>query len=94
MMPESLCPKIGYLVTILEFVDVTKDSFNRPAEKMKEIPASDCGKCHVHLSVPRSGYTRGETIPISIIVGTSSSCVRKDAFVVDFIRKVKIQTAK
>ncbi|KAG1138149.1 hypothetical protein G6F37_007281 [Rhizopus arrhizus] len=78
MMPESLCPKIEYPVTILEFVDVTKDSFNRPAEKMKEIPASDCGKCHVHLSVPRSG----------------SSCVRKDALVVDFIRKVKIQTAK
>ncbi|KAI9279786.1 hypothetical protein BY458DRAFT_12083 [Sporodiniella umbellata] len=94
MMLESLCPKIEYPVTILEYVDVTKDTFNRPVDKEKVVSAANCGQCRVQLSVPRSGYTRGETVAATIVVGTNSSYVRKNALIVDLIRKIKIQTAK
>ncbi|RCH91849.1 hypothetical protein CU098_002056, partial [Rhizopus stolonifer] len=90
MMPESLCPKIEYPVTILEFVDVTKATYSQ----RKEVSSASPGKCNVQLSVPRSGYTRGETIAVSVVVTTSSSYVRKDALTIDLIRRVKIQTAK
>lgn len=94
MLPEGLCPRIEYPINILEYVDVTKDNFNRPIEKQKEVTTANYGKCQVRLSVPRSGYTRGETVPVSIIVGTGSSYVRKDGLIVELIRKVKIQTSK
>lgn len=59
MMPESLCPKIEYPVLVLEYVDVTKDTFVKSIEKQKEVLTSNNGKCHAKLSVPRNGFTRG-----------------------------------
>lgn len=59
MVPESLCPKIEYPVLVLEYVDVTKDSYVKPVEKQKEVVTSNNGKCHAKLSVPRNGFTRG-----------------------------------
>ena len=60
MMPESLCPKLEYPVSVMEYVDVTKDNFTKTIEKQKEVLTSNNGKCHAKLSVPRSGYTRGK----------------------------------
>lgn len=94
MMPESLCPKIEYPVLVLEFVDVTKDSYAKPVEKQKEVITSKNRKCHAKLSVPRNGFTRGETIPVNIIVNTFESFVKKESLVIDLIRKVKIQTSR
>ncbi|KAF1804147.1 hypothetical protein FB192DRAFT_1371429 [Mucor lusitanicus] len=93
MMPESLCPKIEYPVLVLEYVDVTKDNFTRPLEKQKQVVTSQI-KCHTKLSVPRTGFTRGETIPVNIVVNTFQTFVKKEALVVDLVRKVKISTAK
>ncbi|CEP09870.1 hypothetical protein [Parasitella parasitica] len=93
MMPESLCPKIEYPVLVLEYVDVTKDSFTRPLEKQKQAVASHI-KCQAKLSVPRTGFTRGETVPVNVVVNTFQSFVKKEALVIDLVRKVKIQTSK
>lgn len=93
MMPESLCPKIEYPVLVLEYVDVTKDNFARPLEKQKQVVTSLI-KCHTKLSIPRTGFTRGETIPVNIVVNTFQTFVKKEALVVDLVRKVKISTAK
>ncbi|KAL9543652.1 hypothetical protein MBANPS3_008011 [Mucor bainieri] len=93
MMPESLCPKIEYPVLVLEYVDVTKDSFTKPLEKQKQVVTSQI-KCHTKLSVPRTGFTRGETIPVNIVVNTFQAFVKREALVVDLVRKVKISTAK
>lgn len=63
MMPESLCPKTEYPVLVMEYVDVTRDNFVRPSERQKEVMTSN-GKCHAKLSVPRTGFTRGNLIYI------------------------------
>ncbi|KAI8637021.1 hypothetical protein BD408DRAFT_425266, partial [Parasitella parasitica] len=93
MMPESLCSKIEYPVLVLEYVDVTKDNFTKPLEKQKQTTASHI-KCHAKLSVPRTGFTRGETVPVNIVVNTFQSFVKKEALVIDLVRKVKVQTSK
>lgn len=93
MMPESLCPKIEYPVLVLEYVDVTKDNFTRPLEKQKQVVTAQT-KCHVKLTIPRTGYTRGESIPVNIVVNTFQGFVKKEALVIDLVRKVKIQTSK
>lgn len=94
MMPESLCPKVDYPVLLLEYIDVTKDTFTKPVERQKEVVTVQNGKCHAKLSVPRSGFTRGETIPVNIIVNTSQSVIQKDAIIIELVRKVKIQTPR
>lgn len=92
MVPESLCPKIEYPVLVLEYVDVTKDNYVKPLEAQKEVVGSN--RCHIKISVPRTGFTRGETVPVNMVVNTFQSFVKEDALVVDLIRKVKIQSNK
>ncbi|KAI7882319.1 uncharacterized protein EV154DRAFT_568175 [Mucor mucedo] len=93
MMPESLCPKIEYPVLVMEYVDVTRDNFVRPSERQKEVMTSK-GKCHAKLSVPRTGFTRGETIPVNIVVNTFAGFVKKESLVIELVRKVKIQSPR
>ncbi|KAL9548415.1 hypothetical protein PS6_006632 [Mucor atramentarius] len=93
MMPESLCPKIEYPVLVLEYVDVTSHNFTKPLEKQKQVVTSHI-KSHTKLSIPRTGFTRGETIPVNIVVNTFQTFVKKEALVVDLVRKVKISTSK
>jgi hypothetical protein len=92
MVPESLCPKIEYPVLVLEYVDVTKGNFVKPLEKQKEVVGLN--RCHVKISVPRTGFTRGETVPVNIVVNTFQNFVRKDSLIIELVRKVKIQSAK
>ncbi|KAI9486650.1 MAG: hypothetical protein EXX96DRAFT_49435 [Benjaminiella poitrasii] len=94
MMPESLCPKFEYPVLVLEHIDVTKSPFVNAIEKQKEAVTVRNGKCHIKLSGPRSGYTRGETIPVNVVVSTSQKFVKKDSLVIDLIRRVTIRTSK
>ncbi|KAI7898787.1 COPI associated protein-domain-containing protein [Cokeromyces recurvatus] len=94
MMPESLCPKIEYPMIVLEHIDVTRESFVNSVEKQKEIRTVRNGPCNIKLSIPRSGYTRGETIPVNVVITTFQKFVKKNSLVIDLIRKVKIQTTK
>lgn len=62
MLPESLCPKVEYVVLLLEFIDIGKDQFKVPQEKSLDImlpQAKYNQKCMVRASMPRLGFTRG-----------------------------------
>ncbi|RCH92953.1 hypothetical protein CU098_009452, partial [Rhizopus stolonifer] len=93
MVPESLCPKVEYPVLVLECVDVTKDNFVKPLERQKQV-AFNNGQCQIKLTVPRTGFTRGETVPVNVIVNTSQSFVKKEAISINLVRKVKIKTSR
>jgi hypothetical protein len=58
MIPESLCPKTEYDVSILEFIDIQTSQFNVPQEKVQPIFISN-QKCIVKASISRLGFTRG-----------------------------------
>ncbi|KAI8354656.1 hypothetical protein BD560DRAFT_438176 [Blakeslea trispora] len=94
MVPESLCPQVAYPVLILECIDVTKEPYIKPLEEQKLFVLPDDNKCHVKLSLPRIGYTRGETIPVNLIINTSQSFVCKKAIVIDLVRKMETNTGK
>lgn len=62
MLPESLCPKAEYVVSLLEYIDIETPQFKIPQEKYIDImlPSAKYNqKCMVKASVPRLGFTRG-----------------------------------
>ncbi|KAI8973464.1 hypothetical protein BDF20DRAFT_654068 [Mycotypha africana] len=91
MMPESLCPRIEYPVLVLEHIDITTPSRSAIAEKQKDYLN---GQFTMKLNIPRSGYTRGETIPVNLIISTKSKFVKKDCLVIELLRKVRLRTNK
>lgn len=69
MIPESLCPKVEYAVSLLEYIDIEKDQFKIPQEKSQDImlpKAKYNQKCMVRASMPRLGFTRGNKAEIYI----------------------------
>jgi hypothetical protein len=62
MLPESLCPKVEYVVSLLEYIDIEKAQFKVPQEKSQDImlpQAKYNQKCMAKASMPRLGFTRG-----------------------------------
>lgn len=62
MLPESLCPKVEYPVSLLEYIDIEKAQFKVPQEKSQDIMlphAKYNQKCMVKAAMPRLGFTRG-----------------------------------
>lgn len=62
MLPESLCPKVEYVVSFLEYIDIEKSEFKVPQEKCIDIMLPNAKynqKCMVKASMPRLGFTRG-----------------------------------
>jgi hypothetical protein len=62
MLPESLCPKVDYVVSLLEYIDIEKEQFKVPQEKSQDImlpQAKYNQKCMVRASMTRRGFTRG-----------------------------------
>ncbi|KAI8887953.1 hypothetical protein K501DRAFT_330186 [Backusella circina FSU 941] len=94
MMPETLCPKVEYPLTILELIDVTEPPYSSHQEVFKDGVTYSHGTCSIRLSTQRRGYTRGETIPVNLVVNTPKDFVKKDALQVDLIRKIKLNTAR
>ncbi|OBZ87864.1 Arrestin domain-containing protein 2 [Choanephora cucurbitarum] len=94
MVPESLCPQVVYPVVILECIDITREVHAKPLEEQKLFVLPDNHKCHIKLSLPRTGYTRGETIPVNVIVNTSQSFVHKEGIAIDLVRKMETHTVK
>jgi hypothetical protein len=62
MVPESLCPKVDYAVSLLEYIDIDTPQFLVPQEKIEDVMLSHAKynqKCMVRVSMPRFGFTRG-----------------------------------
>lgn len=63
MLLESLCPKVDYVVSLLEYIDIEREQFKIPQEKSQDLmlpQAKYNQKCMVRASMPRLGFTRGE----------------------------------
>ncbi|ORZ10569.1 hypothetical protein BCR42DRAFT_358066 [Absidia repens] len=97
MVPESLCSKVSYSVPILELVDVTKMPFIKPQEKSMDIllPGAKYNKkCQTTASMPRFGYTRGEILPLKIVINHFEAFSKQNALEVELVRTVEIRTQK
>ncbi|GAA5806237.1 hypothetical protein HPULCUR_011768 [Helicostylum pulchrum] len=97
MLPESLCPKVEYVVLLLEFIDIGKDQFKVPQEKSLDImlpQAKYNQKCMVRASMPRLGFTRGDIVPLKVIIDHFTSFSRKDGVTIDLVRTVEIRTTR
>ncbi|KAI9308130.1 hypothetical protein BJ944DRAFT_260804 [Cunninghamella echinulata] len=97
MVPESLCSKVVYTVPILEKIDVTCAQFIKPQEKSMDVllPGGKYNqKCQTIVSIPRFGYTRGEIVPLKIIVNHFEPYTRQNALEVELVRIVEIRTQK
>ncbi|KAI8081380.1 uncharacterized protein BX664DRAFT_340245 [Halteromyces radiatus] len=97
MVPESLCAKVSYTVPILELIDVTKTPFINSQEKSMDIllPGAKYNKkCQTTASMPRFGYTRGEIVPLKIVINHFEAFSLQNALEVELVRTVEIRTQK
>ncbi|KAL0135437.1 hypothetical protein V8B55DRAFT_1591101 [Mucor lusitanicus] len=97
MIPESLCPKVEYAVSLLEYIDIEKDQFKVPQEKSQDImlpKAKYNQKCMVRASMPRLGFTRGDIVPLKVNIDHFTSFSRKNGVTVDLVRTVEIRTSR
>ncbi|CAO3606998.1 unnamed protein product [Mucor fragilis] len=97
MIPESLCPKVEYAVSLLEYIDIEKDQFRIPQEKSQDImlpKAKYNQKCMVRASMPRLGFTRGDIVPLKVNIDHFTSFSRKNGVTVDLVRTVEIRTSR
>ncbi|KAI8642870.1 hypothetical protein BD408DRAFT_443070 [Parasitella parasitica] len=97
MIPESLCPKVEYAVSLLEYIDIEKDQFKIPQEKSQDMmlpKAKYNQKCMVRASMPRLGFTRGDIVPLKVNIDHFTSYARKNGVTVDLVRTVEIRTSK
>ncbi|KAF7724802.1 hypothetical protein EC973_000759 [Apophysomyces ossiformis] len=97
MVPETLCSKAEYNVPILEFIDVTSPRYSAYQEKTAEMSlpkAKPDQHCQIRVSIPRLGFTRGEIIPVNLVLTHYQEFQSKQAIQVDLLRVVDIRTAK
>ncbi|KAI8981880.1 hypothetical protein BDF20DRAFT_818293 [Mycotypha africana] len=97
MIPESLCPRMEYYVHLLEFIDIEQAQFKISQERCQDMmlpKAKYNEKCMVRASIPRLGFTRGDIIPVKVLVDHFTSCHRKNSILVDLVRTVEIRTSK
>ncbi|KAI7902341.1 uncharacterized protein BX663DRAFT_552272 [Cokeromyces recurvatus] len=96
MIPEPLCPKIDYTVSLLEFIDIEQKQFKIPQEKSQDVMLPDAKynqKCMVTASIPRLGFTRGDIVPLKVIIDHFTSFSRKGCVTVNLVRTVEIRTS-
>ncbi|KAG0170296.1 hypothetical protein DFQ30_002683 [Apophysomyces sp. BC1015] len=97
LVPESLCSKTEFPVPILEYIDIELPQFARAQEKGSDVLLANARfdqVCHVRISIPRLGFTRGEIIPITIVVNHFEPFVLGKAILVQLVRTVEIRTNK
>ncbi|ORX59495.1 hypothetical protein DM01DRAFT_1300819 [Hesseltinella vesiculosa] len=97
MVPESLCAKVTYTVPILELIDVTSAQFTKSQDKSMDVllPGIKYNqKCQLSMSIPRYGYTRGETVPLKIVINHFEPYSQPGALDVEMVRTVEIRTQK
>ncbi|KAI8087881.1 uncharacterized protein B0P05DRAFT_464838 [Gilbertella persicaria] len=97
MVPESLCPKTDYIVSLLEYIDIEQPQFKVPQEKSQDImlpKAKYNQKCMLRASMPRLGFTRGDIVPLKVTIDHFTSYERKHGVTVDLVRTVEIRTTR
>ncbi|ORX46746.1 hypothetical protein DM01DRAFT_1339404 [Hesseltinella vesiculosa] len=95
-IPESLCPQASYPVQILDMINVEDPKYRSPFDKTYPIMvrSSNGTPCMVRVTLPRSGYTRGDVISVSTVVNHIQPFGLSDAFQVQLIRTVHVRQSK
>ncbi|CAO3581584.1 unnamed protein product [Absidia cylindrospora] len=97
MVPESLCPKAEYPVHILEFIDINDKTYKVPQDKSSQmfLPKSNpMNRCIVRASLPRFGFTRGDIVPLSLVIHHYEPFCLSQAIDISLIRTVEIENNK
>ncbi|KAI8979007.1 hypothetical protein BDB01DRAFT_698167, partial [Pilobolus umbonatus] len=92
MMPESLCPRVEYPVVLLEYINTAENEYIKPLEKEREIDISSDEMYRIRLSIPKMGYTKGESIPVTVIINSFRKFIKDEALTIQLIRKVEVQS--
>ncbi|KAI9250046.1 hypothetical protein BY458DRAFT_444994 [Sporodiniella umbellata] len=93
MIPESLCPQCEYDVSLLEYIDIDQPQLKVAQEKTAQVSVAN-QKCIVKASMPRIGFTRGDVIPLTLVVTHVTPCSRRRSIGVELVRHLEIRTAK
>ncbi|KAI9499451.1 hypothetical protein BDB00DRAFT_752815 [Zychaea mexicana] len=94
MVPESFCPKAQYVVPILEYLDIEAPQFRIPQEKTAKAPSLSSKQCQLKMSIPRTGFARGDIVTIHIIVTCSESLVVNKGLRLDLVRMADIRSGR
>ncbi|KAI7854933.1 hypothetical protein BDC45DRAFT_115886 [Circinella umbellata] len=94
MVPESFCPKAQYTVPILEYLDIEAPQFKIPQGKTASTPSLSSKQCHLKVTIPHTGYSRGDIVTINTIITCSESLVVRKGLRVDLIRMVDIRSGR
>ncbi|KAI8083079.1 uncharacterized protein BX664DRAFT_188996 [Halteromyces radiatus] len=100
MVPESLCPKVDYPVHILEFIDIDDKKYKIPQLKTSHVPLSNINNpsssssCIIRVSIPRYGFTRGDIVPLSLVIHHIEPITLSEAIDISLIRTVEIRNNK
>ncbi|KAI8064208.1 hypothetical protein BC940DRAFT_306422 [Gongronella butleri] len=97
-VPESLCPQASYPVQILDMINVEDSQYRKPFDQTFPImvqASSAIGRpCTARVSLPRSGFTRGDVIPVSTIITHVQPFGMTSAFRAELVRTIKIRQNK
>ncbi|CEG67926.1 hypothetical protein RMATCC62417_04273 [Rhizopus microsporus] len=94
MIPESLCPKTEYHISILEHIDIQQSQFTVPYEKIQHVIIAKDKRSIVKAFIPRIGFTRGDIIPLQVNIHHFTSFQRKKCIKVELIRTLEIRTIR
>ncbi|CAO3608729.1 unnamed protein product [Cunninghamella blakesleeana] len=97
MVPESLCPKVEYPVHILDFIDTEDEKLQITIEKLHHTTISNLipeKVCNVHASIPKYGFTRGDIIPLSIVINHCEVFALPKAIEINLIRIIEVRNNK
>ncbi|KAI8889020.1 hypothetical protein K501DRAFT_329403 [Backusella circina FSU 941] len=93
MIPDSLCPRTEYPVSLLEYININTVQFLVTQQKVQEIPLSNF-RPKFMVSIPRLGFTRGETVLLKITLDHISLLARRVALSIQLVRTVEIRSGR
>ncbi|KAI9275462.1 hypothetical protein BDA99DRAFT_495519 [Phascolomyces articulosus] len=94
MVPESFCPKAHYNVPILEYLDIEAPQFKIPQEQTAKSSSLSSKQCQLKVSIPRTGFSRGDIATIRATVTCSESLVITKGLRVDLVRMADIRSGR
>ncbi|KAI8374445.1 uncharacterized protein BYT42DRAFT_615609 [Radiomyces spectabilis] len=97
MVLESLCPKSEFTIPILEYINIESSQYRQPKIQDTDMIltlGNTTQQCHIRAYIPRSGYTRGDIIPLVMAVTCTEPVQQKKAISVELMRITEIETGK
>ncbi|KAI8976251.1 hypothetical protein BDB01DRAFT_804014 [Pilobolus umbonatus] len=90
-------PRIDYPVVILEKINVNEFHYLIRQEKILDILLPQAGfnqKSIMRTTLPRSGFTRGDMVPVDIFIEHFSTFFRQQSVIVELVRTIELHLRK